>query len=49
MPIRINCHDKKRISRQLADIPLVMTDLIFVSQASYMDHEAVSGLLYGPI
>ena len=49
MPIRINHLDNKRISIQSADISLVMTDPIFFSQASYTDHEAVSGLLYGSI
>lgn len=49
MPICINRLDKKRISMQQADIPLVMTDPMLASQASYTDHEAISGLLYGSI
>ncbi len=49
MPIRIRHPDMNIASMQQPDISLVMSDVVFVSQASYAAFEAVFEVLCGSI
>jgi len=49
MSIRIRHHNKNSVLAQQAEISMVMTGAIFVSQASYMALIAAFGILCGSI